>query len=126
MEGGARAVIRHAPQLPGVLLDDGPADREAHPQTTGLRRVERLKHPRRAPAGRCRIPSLAPLAARDGAVRTDRARECRAVIVRGERRMGPGTSGLEPGAVASEVLPPHRVQEARGGMPAALLDLFLD
>ena len=40
------------------------------------------------------------LAASDGAVRTDRAREWRAVILRGQRT-SPGTSGLEPGAIAA-------------------------
>src|SRR5258705_13907937 len=47
MERRAGTIVRHRPEPPAVLLDDGPADREAHSQTTGLRGVERLEHPGR-------------------------------------------------------------------------------
>jgi hypothetical protein len=44
VERRAGTVIRHGPESPAVLLDDGTADREAHPHTTALRGVERLEH----------------------------------------------------------------------------------
>src|ERR1019366_1761679 len=42
-EGCPRPLVRDGPQPPAMVLDDRPADREAHPHSTTLRGVERVE-----------------------------------------------------------------------------------
>src|SRR5258708_38624384 len=96
MEGGARAVIGRRQKSPAVLLDDGPADRQAHTQAAGLRRVERLKQPRRVP----RVDAASRVLHRD----TD-------AIAWGDRRSDPGLAAAPGNPAPAPPTVPHPVED---------------
>jgi hypothetical protein len=82
-----------------VLLDDGPADRETHPQTTALRGVERLEHPGRE----LRVDAGSRIVHRD-------ADAIRVFLLRADDQLSVGTSlnglkTLNPGRRKSCSLP---------------------